>query len=307
MPKAQKKSRSSESRAKPLATRNGNASKQPSASKKTSKSKKTAENDSGRVNSPLPSKGTSNSHESTIADSDSANNYLVLVVLSGSANPTINRLLSLPPSLTFAKLHQVLQTAFGWTNSHMHDFTVSLIEDGDDEAGPRFCLSICPKPDDLLEHLGEDSKAESEITLADVYEKPEWKDKAAIEYEYDHGDSWNHQLVLLGRATPGTNAQVGAPSDVKILCLDGQGHPAAEDVGGMWGWEDLKDAFKHPRKAENRERIEWYKGGCLNGNKKLDPYAFDVLDVNDGLRDTFFECQSKERSDDHCADCGKDM
>ena len=138
-------------------------------------------------------------------------------------------------------------------------------------------------PDELMEN----SRAESEVTLAEVYEKPEWKDKVLIDYEYDHGDSWGHQLSLLGRATPGMNAQFGASSAMKIICLNGQGHAAAEDAGGMWGWEDLKDAFKHPRKAENRERIDWYKNGCLNGGKKLDPYDFDVLDVNDGLRDAF--------------------
>ena len=305
MPKTQKKPRSSESRADPLAPRNANASKQPPASKKTSKSKKPAENDSGRVNA--QSKNTTTGHESTTTDSHSANNYLILVVLTGSENPRINRLLSLPPSLTFAKLHQVLQIAFGWTNSHMHDFNVSLIEDGDDEADLGPCLHIGPNPDDLSDDLGEDSKVESEITLADVYEKPEWKDKVEIEYEYDHGDSWQHHLILLGRATPGTNAQFGAPRDVKILCLGGQGHPAAEDVGGVWGWEDLKDAFKHPRKAENRERIEWYKDGCLNGDKKLDPYEFDFMDVNDGFQDAFAERQSKGKADDHCAGCGKEI
>ena len=304
MPKAQKKSRSSNSRATPLAPRNANASKEPPASKKTSKSEKAPDS------APQPSKDTTANHEVS-ASPDSANNYLILATLSGSANPPINRLLSLPPSLTFDKLHHVLQIAFGWTNSHMHDFHVSLIEDDKkEEAGlmapPRSCLSIYQNESDLLDDPEEDSKAETDVTLADVYEKPEWKDKAEIEYEYDHGDSWNHQLALLGRATPGTNAQFGAPRDVEILCMGGQGHPAAEDVGGTWGWEDLKDAFKHPRKAENRERIEWYKNMCLNGGKSLDPYAFDVLDVNDGLTDAFYEGQSKGESDE-CAGCGKQL
>ena len=171
----------------------------------------------------------------------------------------------------------------------MHDFNVSLLDPNDNEAMPRFCLSISPDPSIFAGDMMNDTKAESEITLADVYEKPEWKDKAEIEYEYDHGDSWNHHLALLGRATPGTNAQFGVPSDVKVLCLNGQGHPAAEDVGGECGWEGLKDAFKHPRKGEKREQIEWYKNFCLNGDGKLDPYAFDVMDVNDGLRDAFAE------------------
>ena len=291
MPKAQKKTRSPKSRATPLAPRNANTSKQPPASKKASESKKAAEDTDRHVHSPQPANATTTGLESSPADPVSANNYLIQAILSGSTNPTVSRLLSLPPSLTFDKLHQVLQIAFGWTNIHMHDFNVSLIED--DEAGfmrSRHCLFICTDPSDFPDDdIGNESKAEAEVTLADVYEKAEWKDKAEIEYQYDHGDGWIHRLALLGRATPGTNAQFGVPCGVKVLCLGGQGHAAAEDVGGMWGWEDLKDAFKHPRKAESRERIEWYKACCLNGGKRLDPYAFDVFAVNDGLRDAFFD------------------
>ena len=311
MPKAQKKTQSPKSRSTPLASRNANATKQPPGSKKTSKSKKAVKNDEARVTSSQPSKATKANHGNSSPDSESANNYLILVTLSGSANPTINRLLSLPPSLTFDKVHQVLQIAFGWTNSHMHDFNVFLIDDDDAEnpgsMGGATCLNICPKPDSMPDDSMGNSKAETEITLADVYEKAEWKDKAEIVYEYDLGDSWEHQLSLLGRATPGTNAQFGAPSDVNVICLTGQGHPAAEEVGGFWGWDDLKDAFKHPRKAENREQIDWYKNGCLNGGKTLDPHAFDVLDVNDGLRDAFTENQVGGKSHDECAGCGKEL
>lgn len=311
MPKAQRKPRSSSTRATPLAARNANASKQPPGLDKTSKSKKVVESEKGPANSPQLSKATATSHEVSSADSDSACNYLILATLSGSTNPSITRLLSLPPSLTFDKLHGVLQISFGWTDSHMHDFNVSLVDGEVGFMGPCPCLSIYPDPSHLPDDLRADSKAESEVTLADIYEKPEWKNKAQIDYEYDHGDGWNHHLALLGRATPGANAQFGAPNDVKILCLDGQGHPAAEDVGGTCGWRGLKEAFKHPRKAENREQVGWYKNGCLNGDKNLDSYAFDVLDVNDGLRDAFRDAfpksQSRGDSDDACAGCKKDL
>lgn len=306
MPKAQKNTRSPKSHAIPSATHNVKAPKQPSGSKRSSKRRETVDNDADRVSSPQLSKATTNAHDTSASDPENANNYLILATLSRSANPTINRLLSLPPTVTFDKLHRVLQIAFGWTNSHMHDFHVSLLGDGSEAGfmGRSSCLTICPDPSDFPEDLREDSKAESEVTLADVYEKPEWKDKVEIEYEYDHGDGWCHQLSLLGRATLGTNAQFGAPKDVKILCLGGQGHPAAEDAGGIGGWENTKDAFKRPRKAESRLRIQWYKYMCLNGGKSLDPYAFDVLDVNDGLRGAFFPDQSSGKSDGACAGCG---
>lgn len=259
------------------------------------------------MQSSQPPQATATSHEVSSPNSESANNYLILVTLSGSSNPTITRLLSLPSSLTFDKLHGVLQISFGWTNSPMHEFNVLLVDDEPGFRGHHSFLALCPNPNGLPEDLRADNKAESEVTLADVCEKPEWKDRAVIDYEYDHGDSWNHHLTLPGRATPGTNAQFGAPDHVKILCLNGQGHPAAEDVGGTWGWRGLKEAFKHPRKTENREQVDWYKIGCLNGDTNLDPYAFDILDVNDGLRDAFADNQARENADDTCEECGKDL
>lgn len=53
-------------------------------------------------------------------------NYLVMVMMSLSTDPRITRFLSVPPSLTFADLHEVLQIAFGWTNSHIHTFSVDV-------------------------------------------------------------------------------------------------------------------------------------------------------------------------------------
>ena len=38
--------------------------------------------------------------------------------------PKISRSLELPVTLNFAQLHEVLQAAFGWTDSHLHQFNV---------------------------------------------------------------------------------------------------------------------------------------------------------------------------------------
>lgn len=189
MPKAQKKPRSSTSRATPLAACDANASKRSQASENTSKLNKGTDNAENHVES---------SNEVSSVDTESSRNYLILATLSGSTSPTITRLLSLPSSLTFDKLHRVLQISFGWTNSHMHDFNVSFVDAEPGFMGPCPFLSLYPDLSHLPDDLRAESKAESEVTLADVYEDPEWKDKAQIDYEYDHGDSWNHHLALLG-------------------------------------------------------------------------------------------------------------
>lgn len=45
---------------------------------------------------------------------NSQSNYLVLVRQDTSWDPTVTRLLSLPPIMKFSELHRVLQVAFKW-------------------------------------------------------------------------------------------------------------------------------------------------------------------------------------------------
>ena len=73
-------------------------------------------------------------------------------------------------------------------------------------------------------------KLESDYTLADVLEHPEYKCKTELSYEYDHGDSWEHDIIVLGRADSNLrNALGGVPH--KAFCIAGEGHPCAEDAG----------------------------------------------------------------------------
>ncbi|KAI4205285.1 MAG: hypothetical protein LQ350_000608 [Teloschistes chrysophthalmus] len=96
-----------------------------------------------------------------------AGNYLLLVSLSGTHNPNITRILSIPPTLTFSKFHFVLQIAFGWTESHMHTFRVEVSAT---EAWQPPLLYLQRYPQDS--GLGEDkTKDEKDHTLADILEK----------------------------------------------------------------------------------------------------------------------------------------
>lgn len=69
-------------------------------------------------------------------------------------------------------------------------------------------------------------------------------------------------------------------SEQRIACLADEGHACAEDCGGTGGWEYLKDEFRKAR-AGDRELREWCKKSCYNGEGKgLDPYKWDLLDIN---------------------------
>lgn len=93
-----------------------------------------------------------------------------------------------------------------------------------------------------------------EWTLRDVFERKEWDKEDGtrttgqihLRYEYDIGDGWGHTIFLLGLAEKGLHQVLAGREDnvPSSLCFGGQGHPCAEDCGGQFGWDGLKEAFK---------------------------------------------------------------
>lgn len=312
MPKAAKTTTSKgSSRTNPLGATSPNATKKIRSktsddalegSKRTPKDQKST---AAPVNDSTTTKKTQSSTKPTptTESDDSERNYLILVSNVLTFDPTITRLLSLPPSLTFGKFHEVLQTAFGWANCHMHQFTVDVTipcskqghknGDGQKSSRPKRILTLQSRMS-IMEEMVEDLRTQDENkwTLGDVLEKKEWDGQTIsgiadlhLLYEYDMGDGWEHQINVLGRADKGLHTALTAYPPEKaqqILCIAGEGHPCAEDCGSEPGWEDLKKEFKKSR--GDKERKDWYKTMCANGDPKgLDPWKWDMLDVNEQL------------------------
>ncbi len=105
MPRAKKAPTSASAQDDPLKRTSGNASK---------KAKPVTEKPIEKTNPEKPP-----------AKDCQAGNYLLLLHLSDTYEPGISRLLSIPPETTFDKLHEALQIAFGWSNSHMHQFSLA--------------------------------------------------------------------------------------------------------------------------------------------------------------------------------------
>lgn len=218
-----------------------------------------------------------------------APNYLLHVSLQYIATPRVVRILSLPPSTNFAQLHEVIQTAFGWADCHLHKFEVisplppavrrnslgpqpkvhlAIEKDYEDEIP----LPGMPAPDPIPH------KSPSEVTLADIFEDEKYKDMQ-LEYAYDFTDGWLHAVELLGIARKGTNG--------KIVCVAGEGHYVAEDAGGIEGWEKLKEAYQVPldmEGGEDQELRKWYEDVCTNGEKSgLEVWKWDQEVINRDL------------------------
>jgi hypothetical protein len=96
------------------------------------------------------------------------------------AKPPAWRRLELPGDLSLPRLHDVIQAAMGWTNSHLHRFRT-----GSDHRSPYFVTTF-----DLEE--GEEGTLEDDVRLDQLLaEKGD-----ELWYDYDFGDGWDHKLVV---------------------------------------------------------------------------------------------------------------
>jgi hypothetical protein len=62
----------------------------------------------------------------------------------------------------------------------------------------------------------------TDYTLADIFDGDEYKGKVDVSYEYDHGDSWDHEILFLGRADPSLRKALKIPDEVKAFCFAGE-------------------------------------------------------------------------------------
>jgi len=174
--------------------------------------------------------------------------YQIKVTLKGS-KPPIWRRMQVSSATTLAQLHHILQRVMGWEGSHLYRFVVGRMEYGD--------------PSMLEEMEGEDARR---VTLATLVRGE--KDK--VLYEYDFGDSWDHELRI-EKVLP-LEAGKRYP-----LCLTGKRACPPEDCGGIWGYAGFLEAIQDPRHPEHEDMLEWVGG-------EFDPEAFDLDEVNTALQ-----------------------
>jgi hypothetical protein len=130
------------------------------------------------------------------------------------SKPPVWRRLELPGDLTLPRLHDVIQSAMGWYNSHLHRFRI-----GRDHRSPHFVTDF-----DLEE--GEDGVLEDDVRLDQLLaEKGD-----ELWYEYDFGDGWDHKLTV-------QKVLEGPPSTAR--CTGGRMACPPEDCGGLGGYEEL--------------------------------------------------------------------
>jgi hypothetical protein len=174
--------------------------------------------------------------------------YQLKISLRG-AKPPIWRRVLVPAAVTLADLHQIIQCAMGWQNSHLH-----LFEVGEERFGT-------PDPEDLLE-----LRDERRARLSDVAPQA----GARVLYEYDFGDSWEHDIVV---------EKVFDEAIPEAVCLAGRRACPPEDSGGIRGYERLLQVLADPADPEHQRMVEWL------GGEVVDPAALYLDEINAELKD----------------------
>ena len=176
--------------------------------------------------------------------------FQIKITLRNSPLPIWRRLL-IKGGEPLAMVHELFQVAMGWTNNHYHDFKV---------AGKVFSDIDAISDDSVASsHKIED---ESDYFLCDLFQEP----GECIEYEYDWGDSWIHD-VELEKVSPAKNC------DYLARCVAGKRACPPEDVGGIHGYANFVDAIEDPEHPEHEAMLSWI--GC-----QFDPDSFDPRLVN---------------------------
>jgi len=166
--------------------------------------------------------------------------------------PPIWRRVLVKSDITFYELHQIIQVAMGWTNSHLWDFSF-----GD------FSITKPSEDDDWRDTV--DAKS---IKISKLLKKV--KDK--LNYTYDYGDDWEHKITL--------EKIIGVIDINQKLptCIKGKRACPPEDCGGSWGYETLLETIADKNHPEHEEMLEWI-------GDDFHPEEFDKDDVNNCLHD----------------------
>lgn len=173
--------------------------------------------------------------------------------------PLIWRRLRLPKAMRLDRLHDVIQSAFGWTDSHLHEY----------RAGEALRLGVLAIEEEFGESdLGSPFQDERKWTIGKLAQSSttDWV------YVYDFGDNWRHRLIFEPTERRRSAELAAAP-----LCLAGENACPPEDVGGHHGYATFLEALSDPHHHEHEQYMEWIGG-------VFDPRGFDLNRINADLR-----------------------
>ncbi len=170
--------------------------------------------------------------------------YLLKIQLL-DIQPKIWRRFVVPASITLDRLHDVIQIVMGWSDSHLHEFTIGK-------------KRYRENPE-----MQEDGLVSDRYRLGDLLKQK----KQSFSYLYDFGDGWEHEIVVEESRYSNPEVRMG------LFCLEGEHACPPEDVGGVPGYFEFCAAINNPKHEEHENYKEW-----LGGN--YDSEHFDSEMIN---------------------------
>ena len=161
--------------------------------------------------------------------------YRVRAELDG-AEPPIWRQLDLRSDTTLDLLHQVLQVAFDWTDSHLHRFSL-----GGGAFERHSQLFLCPY--DVDNDDGWDEDDEGIPAAATHLDETLTEPGDVLHYLYDYGDNW--ELTLRLEQVLHAESDCGA-----AVIVDGERAAPPEDCGHLVDAESLSEVLPDPARFE---------------------------------------------------------
>lgn len=169
------------------------------------------------------------------------NTVLQFKIMLCDIEPEIWRRIQVPIHYSFWDLHVAIQDSMGWYDCHLHEF---ILYKGDKKK--EICIGI---PDDL----SEDTITGWEIPLSKYFVYGDEK----IDYLYDFGDCWYHDIIFEGK-------HINHKNVMYPLCLGGERACPPEDCGGIGGYYSLLKILKAGRGKKYLEKKQWLQNHVIN-------------------------------------------
>lgn len=195
--------------------------------------------------------------------------YKIKIELRDS-EPLIYRRVIVPSNISFEKLHNLIQISMGWSNSYLYDFNIkeeSLRVTCDKEAISEYefysQLKLNERNDPygfIRNMLKIKPKLSNEVTI-DYYLNKNNK----IEYIYDFGDYWKHDVVM-------EEIIEDYMYDYPI-CIEAEGNCPPEDIGGMEEYIEFLEVINDKNHPD-------YKNVALWASQQNYKEIFDIESAN---------------------------
>lgn len=167
--------------------------------------------------------------------------------------PAIWRTFQVKSNITLRRLAATIVIVMGWTNKHVHEFTIDKRHYG---------LPF----EDYDEYSDTHTKDEGRFYLRDF--SPQAIKR--FSFEYDFKAKWMHMIELEKMLEPKHNVKLP-------VCLKGAGKCPPEDCGGQRGYKNFLEVIGNPKHPDYKRMVEWsahHSGGNYN------PEEFDADLIN---------------------------